>query len=155
MTRQKILFVDDDIPKGSLDGYLAELRKVYDVVCVERAVDVGPALALHKDVCAIVLDLFMAVPPQIDPRSVDGGQLTGLWVLRDSRMAIDARRIRILVLTNRVPKRDVQPLLDEERARYPMDVLIRLYRKTDTKAAMLPILVKRHLDEISGAESTG
>ncbi len=148
---RKILFVDDDIPFVGLEDYLAAVRRNFEVVCVERAVDVGPALAKHHDVCAIVLDMMMAVPPAVDPRSVDGGQYTGLWVLRENRRAIDGRRIRVVVLTQKLP-RDIHRLMREDALHLPMGELVRVHRKLETKAPELPILVKRFLDEIGGAD---
>ncbi len=148
MTAPKLLFVDDDIPSGMLDGYLAELRKSYEVVWTERATEVAPTLAKHADVRAIVLDIAMAVPPGADARALDAGQLTGLWVLREIKNVVDERNTGVLVLTNRLPSRDVKPLLDDEPARYPAPRLLRLCKKLETPATYLPHLVGRMVAEI-------
>lgn len=142
--RPLVLFVDDDIVVGAVDGYLQALQARFRVITLTAAEEVLPMLHRQPECRAIVLDIAMPVPPGASPARLDGGQLTGLWVMRQIRGVVEARSIAIVVLTNKSPQQILEPVIAEEPASYPRPELYGLHKKLETPAHVLPgIVVKR------------
>ena len=127
----KILFVDDDRFFSSL--YLEHLQSHYEVLVCYEADTALKALQNDTDIAAAVIDVMMPPPSGFEHETHDGFT-TGVWILGQCRDAIAARRIPIILFTNRSVA-----YVEGEAAYLQIDPqLIQICAKVSVRAADLP-----------------
>ena len=98
--KRLILFVDDE-PFFALP-YKEQLDKIY-LVHVRNSPKEGlQAIRAMKDLSALVLDIMMPPPEELQgDASINGGLDTGLWFLSQIKDEIAKRPLPVVILTNR------------------------------------------------------
>jgi CheY-like chemotaxis protein len=96
--KDKILFVDDEVFFAR--PYVTELEKKFDVFLRETSDAAVAEFRGTADFMAAVVDVMMPPPEGLAVSTLDGMD-TGLWILQECKEMIVARRIPVIVLTNR------------------------------------------------------
>ena len=79
----KILWIDDEINCPKLRPYLDEFEdNDFEIIKAPNPDDVESAIASHRDIQCIIVDILMATGTRIDVNESKKGMLTGLFVLQ-------------------------------------------------------------------------
>ena len=134
--KDKILFVDDEVFFAR--PYVTELESKFEVSLWENSEGVVAELKANVDYCAAVIDVMMPPPNGMTAVTLEGMD-TGLWILRECRDVLIARKTPVVVLTNRSA-----PYVKETLSNMNFTPgLIVIHSKIETPKFYLPHLVEQ------------
>jgi glycosyltransferase involved in cell wall biosynthesis len=111
-TNVKVVFIDDD--RYFAEQSITHLKSYYSVNYCDT-LEVGASkICRNPDLRVIVLDIMMRPPRNVSRESTDRGFDTGLWFLRSISAFISAKRIPVVLHTNRdltIVHRQIQSLV--------------------------------------------
>lgn len=94
-----ILFIDDE--RFYAQRYIEKLEEDYTVIYAPSLERGLAAFKEHPEIAAVILDIMMPAPSSETEEVTNHGLDTGLLFLRDLKEALIARRVPVLILTNR------------------------------------------------------
>jgi CheY-like chemotaxis protein len=141
----RIAFIDDELFYSRY--YIDSLGDRFDVVALH---DAGEALSFIQsadDLVAIIVDVMMPAPAGVDPKDVNDGLDTGLWLIRQLVPWLQLHPIPVLILTNRQPIGIVESLGNLGLR----DGLITVRQKLDTPYWILGLFITKAIQEAQDA----
>jgi CheY-like chemotaxis protein len=143
-SKHTIAFIDDE--KTYAMRYVRELVAKFDTHYFDSASQGLKFCQDHPTLSAIVLDVMMPPPAEVDMEDVKDGLETGIWVLGKLRSHIIDKSIGVIILSNR----NID-LIREAVAAVGIPVEnINTLVKIDTPSWTLPIRVQTLIDNIRG-----
>jgi len=129
--KPRVAFIDDDLFYSR--AYIDRLTDRFEVVALHDAGDALSFIQAADDLVAIIVDVMMPAPAGVDPKDVNDGLDTGIWLIRKLVPWLQRHPIPVLVLTNRmpIPIRETLASLDLPNG------LITVRQKLDTPSSFL------------------
>lgn len=141
----RIAFIDDDLFFSR--NYIDRLRDKFDVVAIDNAGDALSFIQAADDLVAIIVDVMMPAPAGVDPKDVNDGLDTGIWLIRNLVPWLQSHPIPVLVLTNRMPT----PIRDSLADLDLPDGLITIRMKLNTPSSFLGVFLAKAIEEAHDA----
>jgi CheY-like chemotaxis protein len=140
MTREKILFLDDE--RAWCGPYLENLNDLFEVAVFHEVQLALDYFEHFQDVEALIVDVMMPPPPDTPATETNKGLETGIWFAEKMRRYVVAHRSPIVFLTNR----DQENFADRLTQMALPEQLYEVRLKLNTSPTALPVIVKQMIN---------